>query len=95
MYGYSPIIPTSAVLGTDGIAIEPWGAPLTVGTSSVSPAVLAVARHIVTLVENQVGVSVTIAVAPLTGTTSCHRAAIVTWSTPGWKTLQMTESLTV
>lgn len=43
---------------------------------------LAVARHIVALVENQVGVSVTIAVTPLTGTTSRHWAAIVTWSTP-------------
>lgn len=77
--------PTFAVLGADGVTIETWGTPLTVGTSGVSPAVLAVARHIVALVEDQVGVRVTVTVASLTGVTNRHWVAIVAWSTPGWE----------
>lgn len=43
---------------------------------------LAVARHVVALVDDQVGVGVAITVASLTGITNCHWVAIVTWSTP-------------
>lgn len=81
----SLVFPTSAVLGTDGVAVETWGTPLTVGAGGVPPAVLAVARHVVALVEDQVRVRVTITVTPLTGITNGHRVAIVTWSTPGWE----------
>lgn len=75
---------TSAVLGTDGVAIETWSTPLAVGTGSVCPAVLAVARHVVALVEDQVRVRVAVAFTSLTGITNHHWVAIVTWSTPGW-----------
>lgn len=60
------ILPTSAVLGTDGIAIETGGTALAAGAGRVSPAVLAAARHVVALVEDQVRVRVAVAVAPLT-----------------------------
>lgn len=71
-----------AVLGSDGVAVETRGTPLAVGTGGVSPAVLAVTRHVVALVEDQVGVGVAVTVAPLAGITDCHRIAIVTRSTP-------------
>lgn len=48
--------PTLAVFSRDGVAIETWGTPLAFCASGVSPAVLAVARHIVTFVENQIRV---------------------------------------
>lgn len=91
--GPSLSMPTSAVLGTDGVTVEARGAPLAVGPGSVSPAVLAVARHVVALVENQVGVRITVAVAPFTGTTSCHWIAIVTWRTSGWEKRQITDTV--
>lgn len=43
---------------------------------------LAVARHVVALVEDQVGVGVAVTIASLTGITDGHRVAVVTWSTP-------------
>lgn len=43
---------------------------------------LAVARDVVALTEDQVGVGVAITVASLTGITNHHRVAVVTWSTP-------------
>lgn len=43
---------------------------------------LAVARHVVALVEDEVGVRVAITVASLTGITNRHRVAIITRSTP-------------
>lgn len=52
----SLVTPTSAVLGSDGVAVETRGTPLAVGAGGVSPAVLAVARHVVALVEDQVRV---------------------------------------
>lgn len=83
-----------AILGTDGVAVETRGTPLTVSTGGVSPAVLAVARHIVALIEDQVGVGVAVAVASLTGITNRYRVTIVTWSTSGWERLQMTDNIT-
>lgn len=73
---------TSAVLGSDGVAIEIRGTPLTVGASRVSPAVLAVACNVVTFIEDQVGVRVAVTVTPLAGTTNHHWISIVTWGTP-------------
>ena len=80
----SLVAPTSAVLGADGIAVETWGTPLTVGAGCVSPAVLAVPRHVVALVEYQVWVGVAVTLTPLTGIADLHGVAIVTRSTPGW-----------
>lgn len=54
---------TSAILGLDSIAIVPSSTALAVGPSCVGPAVLTVARNIVALVKNQVGVRVAIALA--------------------------------
>ena len=85
--------PTSAVLGGDGVAIETRGTLLTVGTSRVSPTVLAVARRIMALIENQVGVRVAVTVTPLTGIANCHWVAIVSWSTPEWGRLWMTGTI--
>lgn len=48
--------PTLAVFSRDGVTIETRGTPLAICTGSVSPAVLAVARHIVAFVENQIRV---------------------------------------
>lgn len=81
---FARVTPTSAVLSTDGVTVETWGTPLTVGTSSVSPAVLAMARHIVAFIKDQVRVRVAVAVASLTEITNSHWVAIITWSTPGW-----------
>lgn len=80
--GRTEISPTSAVLGGDGVAVETGGTPLTVGTSGVAPAVLAVARHVVALVKDQVGVRVAVTVAPLTGAADDHWVAVVTGRTP-------------
>ena len=55
---------------------------------------LAVARHVVALVEDQVRVGVAVAVASLTGAADHHWVAVVTWSTPGWERPQMTDSTT-
>lgn len=74
--------PTFAVLGADGVTVETRGTPLTVGAGGVSPAVLAVARHVVTLVEDQVRVGVAVAVASLTGITDHHWVAIKARRTP-------------
>lgn len=82
--------PTLAVFSRDGVAIETWGTPLAFCASGVSPAVLAVARHIVTFVENQIRVWVTIAVTSLAGITDFHRVAIVTRRTPGWGNITVT-----
>lgn len=61
--------------------------------SSVSPAVLALACHIVALVEDQVWVRVAVAVTSLTGIAYCQWVAIVTWCTPGWERRQINYSL--
>lgn len=82
---YSSLVaPTSAVLGSDSVAVETWGTPLAVGAGSVSPAVLAVACHVVALVEDQVRVWVAVTVASLAGIADHDRVAVVPWSTPGW-----------
>lgn len=81
-HGWTQSSPTSAVLGGDGVAVETGGTPLTVGTSGVAPAVLAVARHVVALVEDQVGVRVAVTVAPLTGAADNHWVAVVTGRAP-------------
>lgn len=88
------VAPTSAVLGTDGVTVETWGTPLTVSPAGVSPAVLAVARHVMALIEDQVGVGVPVTVASLTGVTNRRWVTIVTWSTPGWERLQTTDNIT-
>lgn len=71
----------SAVLGTDGVTVETWGTPFTVGSGRVPPAILTEAGHVVALIEDVVGVRVTVTVAPLTGVTNHHGVAIETWST--------------
>lgn len=81
-HGRTESSPTSAVLGGDGVAVETGGTPLAVGTSGVAPAVLAVARHVVALVEDQVGVRVAVTLAPLTGAADDHWVAVVTGGTP-------------
>lgn len=56
---------------------------------------LAVARHIVALVEDQVRVRVPVAVASLTGITNHHRVAIITRRTPGWdNTVSLPDTMT-
>lgn len=72
---------TLTVLGTDCITIKAWCTSFAVVTSSVSPTVQTLARHIVALVEDQIGVRVTIAITLFTGVAHLHGVAIVTWST--------------
>lgn len=43
---------------------------------------LAATRHVVALVDDQVGVRVAVAVTPLAGVVDLKRIAMVTWSTP-------------
>lgn len=73
---------TLAVFCNNCIAVETRGTPLTFGPSCVTPAVLTVARYIVTLIDNEVGVWVAVAVTSPTGATDCHWVAVVTWGTP-------------
>ena len=73
---------TSAVLGTDGVAVETRSAPIAAGAGGVAPAVLTDASHVVTLVEDKVRVGVPVTVAPLTRAPNQHGVAIVAWSTP-------------
>lgn len=74
---------TSAILGLDSIAVVPSSTALAVGPGCVGPAVLTVARHIVALINNQVGVRVAIALAAPARAAHHHGVAIVTRGTPG------------
>lgn len=72
----------SAVLGSDCISIKAWRASLTVCAGGVPPAVETLACHVVTLVKDQVGIRVAIAVALLARVAHPHRVTMVTWRTP-------------
>lgn len=74
---------TSAVLGLDSIAVVPSGTALAVRPGCVGPAVLTVARHVVALVKNQVGVRVAIALAAPARAAHHHGVAVVAGGTPG------------
>lgn len=50
------LAPTPTVFSTDGITIETRSTSFTVVTSGVSPAVQALARHIIALIEDKVRV---------------------------------------
>ena len=74
---------TGAVFGNDSISVEAWGTDLTLGTSRVVHAALALARQRVAVTEQHVGVSVVMAPAGQTRATNHHGVSIETRSTPG------------
>lgn len=73
---------TCAVFGTDGVAIETWGADVAVKPGRVVHAVQTLAGQWVTVGEQHVGVSVAMAITRLTLAAQHYRVAIITRGTP-------------